>query len=76
MGFLYEVLVDLKLPVELLAFDYYEVAKKSGLSWRAMGRVLEEFRNMIRDDSHKVSKTAILGKVHVFLFYRESVTWS
>ena len=46
LGFLFEVLVELDLPIELLTFDYYEMYKETGLGWRDMGRIMKEFKQL------------------------------
>lgn len=64
LGFLFEVLVQLDMPIELLTFDYYEMYKETGLGWRDMGRIMMEFKQLqINDTDYSVSREALIDYI-------------
>jgi len=64
LGFLFEVLVELDMPIELLTFDYYEMYKETGLGWRDMSRIMMEFKQLQSNSSDcSVSRESLIDYV-------------
>ena len=54
IGFLYEELINLDLPVDLLAFDYFDMTKETGLGF-GFNKLFVSYKTIWQETSERLA---------------------